>query len=85
VGVAVADHLEVKVVGVAAAGERGVQLLTGFLPGQQAVHRVGGDTLGSMDGGGIAQTGRLTHILTRQSDGQEAAGVSHGQVTFLPT
>jgi hypothetical protein len=46
VGVAVADHLQVKVVGVPAAGEHGVQLLPGFPPGQQAVHRVGGDTLG---------------------------------------
>ena len=33
-GVAVADDLEVEVVGVPAAGEHGVQLLPGFLPGQ---------------------------------------------------
>src|SRR4029453_11601407 len=36
VGVAVAAHLEVEVVGVPAAGEHGVQLLPGLLPGQQA-------------------------------------------------
>ena len=32
VGVAVADDLEVEVVGVPAAGEHGVQLLAGLLP-----------------------------------------------------
>jgi hypothetical protein len=34
VGVAVADDLEVEVVGVSAAGEHGVELLSGFLSGQ---------------------------------------------------
>ena len=34
-GVAVADDLEVEVVGVPAAGEHGVQLLPGLLPGQR--------------------------------------------------
>jgi transposase-like protein len=33
---------------VPAAGEHGVQLLPGFLPGQQAVHGVGGDALGGV-------------------------------------
>ena len=41
-GVAVADDLEVKVVGVPAARQHGVQLLPGLLPGDQAVHGVGG-------------------------------------------
>ena len=58
VRVAVADDLQVKVVGVPAAGEHGVQLLPGLMPGQQAVHGVGGDALGRMDGGGVAETGR---------------------------
>jgi len=49
VRVAVTDDLEVEVVSVPAAGEHGVQLLSGFLPSQQAVHRVGGDALGGMD------------------------------------
>ena len=62
-GVAVADDLEVEVVGVPAAGEHGVQLLPGLLPGQQAVHGVGGDALGGMDGGGVAETGRGAHIV----------------------
>jgi hypothetical protein len=63
VGIAVADDSEVEVVGVPAAGEHGVQLLSGFLPGQQAVHGVGGDALGGVDGGGVAETGRLADIL----------------------
>ena len=56
--VAVADHLKVEVVGGPSAGEHGVQLLPGFLPGSQTVHRVGGDALGGVDGGGVAETGR---------------------------
>ena len=57
VGVAVADDLEVEVVGVPAAGEHRVQLLPGLLPGQQAVHGVGGDALGAVDGGGVTESG----------------------------
>ena len=81
VRVAVADDLEVEVVGVPAAGEHGVQLLPGFLPGQEAVHCVGGDALGGMDGGGIAETGRGAHIVNGQPDGQLAAVVPDCEVT----
>ncbi len=80
-GVAVADDLEVEVVGVPAAGEHGVQLLPGFLPGQQAVHGVGGDALGGMDGGGVAETGRGAHIVDGQPDGELAAVVPDREVT----
>ena len=80
-GVAVADDLEVEVVGVPAAGEHGVQLLPGFLPGQQAVHGVGGDALGGMDGGGVAETGRGAHIVNGQPDGELAAVVPDRKVT----
>jgi hypothetical protein len=79
VRVAVADHLKVEVVGGPAAGEHGVQLLSGFLPGQQAVHGVGGDALGGMDGAGVAETGRLADIVGGQADGEPAAGVPHGE------
>jgi hypothetical protein len=41
VGVAVADHLEVEMVGVPATGKHGVQLLSRLLPGQHTVHGVG--------------------------------------------
>jgi hypothetical protein len=57
VGVAVADDLEVEVVGGPSAGQHRVQLLSGFLPGQQSVHGVGGDALGAVDGGGVTESG----------------------------
>jgi hypothetical protein len=50
VRVAVADHLEVEVVGVPAAGEHGVKLLPGLLPREKTVHGVSGDALSGMDG-----------------------------------
>ena len=68
VRVAVADDLEVEVVGVPAAGEHGVQLLPRLLPGQQAVHGVGGDALGGVDGGGIAETGRGRDVVGGEPD-----------------
>ena len=74
VGVAVADDLQVEVVAAASAGEHGVQLLSGLLPGQQAVHGVGGDTLGSVDGGGIAESGRLAHIVNGQAGRSAGCG-----------
>jgi hypothetical protein len=79
VRVAVADDLEVEVVGVPAAGEHGVQLLTWLLPRCEAVHGVGGDALGGVDGGGIAEIGRGAHIVNRQPDAQLAAVVPHAQ------
>jgi hypothetical protein len=83
VGVTVADNLEVEVVGVPAAGEHRVQLLSRLLPGQQAVHRGGGDALRTVNSGGIAQTGRGSHVVTRQPNGQVAAGMPHSQVTLF--
>ena len=80
-GVAVADDLEVEVVGVPAAGEHGVQLLPGLLPGQQAVHGVSGDALGGMDGAGIAETGRSLDIVGGEPDGELAAVVPDREVT----
>jgi len=70
-------------VGVPAAGEHRVQLLSGFLPGQQAVHGVGGDALGGMDGAGIAETGRGLNVVGGKSDGEVAARVPHGQVALF--
>ena len=55
--VAVADDLEVEVVGVPAAGEHGVQLLPGLLPSSEPVHGVRSDALAGVDGGGVAETG----------------------------
>jgi hypothetical protein len=69
VRVAVADDLKVEMVSGSSAGEHGVQLLSGLLPGDQAVHGVGGDALGGMDGGGIAETGGGAHIVDRLPNG----------------
>ena len=71
--VAVADDLEVEVVGVPAAGEHGVQLLPGLAAGGEAVHGVGGDALGGVDGGGVAEIGRACDVVGWQPDGQLAA------------
>src|SRR4029453_237360 len=81
VRVAVADHLQVKVIRGPAAGEHGVQLLPGLLSGQQAVHGVGGDALGAVNGGGVAETGRGARIVERQPDGEVSPGVPDGEVT----
>ena len=53
--VAVADGDQVDVVGVAAAGERDVQLLAGFGSGGDGVAGVGGDSLPAVHGGGVAE------------------------------
>ena len=80
VWVAVADDLQVQVVGGPSAGEHGVQLLPGFLAGDQAVHGVGGDALGGMDRGRIAQPGRLGDVAGGEPGGELVAGVPDGQV-----
>ena len=80
VRVAVADDLQVQVIGGPSAGEHGVQLLPGFLPGDQAVHGVGGDALGGMDRGRIAQLGRLGDVVGGEPGGEVAAGVPDRQV-----
>ena len=63
-----------------AAGEHGVQLLPGLLPGQQAVHGVGGDALGGVDGGGIAETGRGRDVIGGELALEVAAAVPDGEV-----
>jgi hypothetical protein len=57
VRVAVADDLQVEVIRDPAAGKHRIQLLPRFLSGYQAVHRVGGDALGGVNGDGVAETG----------------------------
>ena len=79
--VAVADHLEVEVVGVPAAGEHRVQLLPRLLPGQQAVHGVGGDALGAVDGGGVAEAGRGRDVIRGELALELAAAVPDGELT----
>ena len=78
--VAVADDLQVEVIGGPSAGEHGVQLLPGLLSGGQAVHGVGGDALGGVDGGGVAEAGRLADVVGGEPCGEVAAVVSDDQV-----
>ena len=59
---AVADYLEVEVVAAAAAGDGGLGELAGFLAGEQGVAGVGGDALGGVDGGGVAEFDRRVHV-----------------------
>src|SRR4029450_4984913 len=79
--VAVADHLKVDVVGVPAAGEHGVQLLPGLLPGQQAVHGVGRDPLRGMNGGGVTESGWGRDVIRGELALELAAAVSDGEAT----
>ena len=45
------------------------------------MHCVGGDPLGAVDGGGVAEPGRGAHVLDGQPGGEPAGGVPDGQVT----
>ena len=81
VRVAVTDHLKVDVVGDPSAGEHGVQLLAGFLPSSEPVHGVGGDALGGVDGGGVAESGRGLNVVGGESCGEVAAVVPDREVT----
>jgi hypothetical protein len=72
VRVAVAGCGEVEVVGVAAAGHRHVQQLTGFLAVPTVMAGVGGDALGAVHGGGVAECDVAADIPGGQ--GHYAAG-----------
>jgi hypothetical protein len=48
-------HRDIDVVADAAAGDHGVELLPGFLTGNDAMHGVGGDTLGAVHGGRVPE------------------------------
>ena len=45
------------------------------------MHGVGGDALGRLNGGGVAETGRGAHIVNRQPDSQLTAVVPDREVT----
>ena len=66
-------------VGAAAAGQHRVQLLPGLLTGHQAVHGVGGDPLGGVDGGGVSEFGGGLDIAGGQGDGAAVPEVPHPQ------
>ena len=80
VRVAVADDLEVDVIGQPAAAEHRVQLLAGLLAGGEAVHGVHRHALRAVHGGGVAELGRGRHIVGGQPDAAPGAGVLGGHV-----
>jgi hypothetical protein len=82
VRVAVADDDQVGVVGFASAGEHGVGLLAGFVAGEHAVHGVGGDALGGVGGGRVAEFDGLGDVIERQLD--VASGLSVADVQTTP-
>ena len=55
VGIAVTDRHQIEMVGLPAAGRHRVQLLSGLVARDESVHDVGGDALGGVDGGGVAE------------------------------
>ena len=81
VRVPVPDHREVDVVGAAAAGQHGVELLPGFLTGHDAMHGVGGDTLRGVHGGGVAELGGGSDVVGGQGDDAAVPRVPHPQTT----
>ena len=60
--------LDPGVVGVPAAGEHGVGLLAGLVAGEEAVAGVGGDALGGVDGGGVAEFDGLGDVVGGQGE-----------------
>ncbi len=68
VGVAVAADRQIEVVGGPAAGDHRVQLLSSHQLINQSVGGVGGDALGSVNGGRVSKLDRLSHIAGGQRD-----------------
>ena len=78
VRVAVAGDVEIKVVGELAAGERDVEQVAVFVAGEHDVAGAGGDALGAVDGGGVAELDRLGDVVGGQGDGLAELVVDHG-------
>src|SRR4051812_31794038 len=76
--VPVADHRKVQVVGSAAAAQHRVEELPRLGAGGDPVHRVGGDSLGGVHRGGVAELGGFGDVAGRQ--GNDAAAT---RVTYL--
>src|SRR4051794_3581346 len=69
---------DVDVVGVAAAGEGGVELLSGLGAGGDCVDDVGGGALRGVGGGGVAELDRLADVARGQM--YVASGAAGGGV-----
>ena len=81
VRVPVADHRNVDVVGAAAAGQHGVELLPGLLTGHHAMHGVGGHALRGVHSRGVTQLGSGGDIAGGQGDGAAVPYVPHPHTT----
>jgi hypothetical protein len=68
---------QVDVVGGAAAGEHGVELLPGLSTGDDAMHGVGGDPLRGVHGGGVTQFGGGPDVVGGQGDDAAAPSMPH--------
>ena len=79
VRVAVADQLQVDVVAEPSPGAHGVQLLPRLGTGDQAVHGVGGDPLGGVNRGGVAEFNGVAYVAGGQVDGAAAPAVLYPQ------
>jgi hypothetical protein len=83
VRVAVADHRKVDVVGAAAAGQHGVELLPELSTGHHPMHRVGRHALRGMHSRGVTQLGSSGDIAGRgasrccRSEGAAASRHEH--------
>jgi hypothetical protein len=77
VWVSVADHRNVEVVGGAAAGQHGVELLPGFLTSHHAMHGVSCDTLRGVHSRGVTQFGGGADVAGGQRDDTTAPHVPH--------
>jgi hypothetical protein len=79
VRVALADQLQVDVVAAPCPCAHGVELLPRFVAGDQAVHGVGGDPLGGMNRGGVAEFDPIPYVAGRELDGAAGTATLHQQ------
>src|SRR5215207_686117 len=75
VRVAVAADRKVKVVGGPATADHRVELFAGHQLVDDSVGGVGGDALGGVNGGGVAELDGLPHVVTGEGDGFAGAQV----------
>src|SRR4029453_10478337 len=80
VRVSVADHGEIEVVGGAAAGQHGAELLPRLRAGSEAVHAVDSDALGAVDGAGVAEFGDTADVVSWQGHSAAVLCVPHLQI-----
>src|SRR5215217_4702315 len=76
VGVAVTAYGYVNMVGGPSAADRCIELFACHQLVDETVGGVGGDALGGVDGGGVAELDRLPHVMTGQGHGLPCAAMN---------